>query len=203
MSRPILHVIAGPNGAGKSSFYQAVLKRLVSAEFVNADLLVAAELGRHAETEAEAQRGQALANARRDALMAAGDSLITETTFSHVSKVEMVRDAQARGYDVIVYHVNLDSADLAVARVTQRTSDGGHAVPEDRIRNRYARNGDFIREAVLIADAAYVFDNSRRGEPPRQLVSLEAGRITAVAANLPEWAGTIYAVEMAGWRDAG
>lgn len=203
MSPPILHVIAGPNGAGKSSFYQAVLKRLVSAEFVNADLLVAAELGRHAETETEAQRGQALANARRDALMAAGDSLITETTFSHVSKVEMVRNAQARGYDVIVYHVNLDSADLAVARVTQRTSEGGHAVPEDRIRNRYARNGNFIHEAVLIADAAYVFDNSRRGEPPRRLLSLEAGLITAVAANLPEWAGTIYAVELAGWRDAG
>jgi len=199
VTRPILHVIAGPNGAGKSSLYLAVLRRYVAAEFVNADLLIRSELGRHAETAGEAARGQELANKRRAALMSAGESLVTETTFSHISKVELVRSAKVCGYDVIVYHVNLDSPDLAVARVRQRTVSGGHAVPEDRIRNRYERNPDFIREAVLLADAAYVFDNSRHGEPPRRLLTLEGGRVTSISEDRPDWVNAIYATEIKGW----
>jgi len=89
-------------------------------------------------------------HARRAELMAAGSNLVTESTFSHVS-VEADLGAIAQGYDVIVYHVSVDSADLAVARVGERHEHGGHPVPEDRIRKRFLRNRDFIRSRTASA----------------------------------------------------
>ena len=200
---PILHVIAGPNGAGKTSFYTSTLSRITDAEFVNADRLVAQAIGRHATTQEEAEQGQALANERRASLMAQRASLVTESTFSHASKVELVRDAMAIGYEVVVYHVNVDSADLAVARVGERYANGGHPVPETRIRGRYERNQDFIRTAALIAQTAFVFDNSVLGQPPRRLITFTGGQVQSVAKSLPAWAAKIYDQELQAWRAVG
>ncbi|MGH6909204.1 MAG: AAA family ATPase, partial [Phenylobacterium sp.] len=148
---PILHILAGPNGAGKTTLYEARVRQLAKAPFVNADQLSSEALGRHAESREEAELGQSLANARRDALMSAGESLVTESTFSHPSKLDLIRQAKALGYRVFVYHVNVESADDAVARVAAREARGGHPVPEANIRGRYERNQPLIREAVRLA----------------------------------------------------
>lgn len=194
---PLLHIIAGPNGAGKTSLYEATIRRMTDAEFVNADRMVAAEIGMHAVTAEQAKRGQELANLRRAELMAARISLVTESTFSHTSKLGLIEDAKGLGYEVIVYHVNVDSADLAVARVGERQGNGGHPVPEDRIRGRYQRNRDYIRRAVLMADLGFVFDNSVRGAAPRRLMTFVAGRIRLIVPDLPMWANDIYGEELA------
>lgn len=193
---PILHVIAGPNGAGKTTFYELQLRRLTDAEFVNADRLAEAHLGHVARTAEESALGQRLAQERRDALMEAGESLVVESTFSHPSKVDLVRDALAAGYRVALYHINVRDPDYAVARVEARVEQGGHPAPEDRVRARYARNQPLIREAVLAADRAYVFDNSRLGEPPRRLLSFVDGRVTDVGLDLPAWALALYGEDL-------
>ena len=71
---PILHILAGPNGAGKTTLYEARVRQLAKAPFVNADQLSFEALGRHAENREDAELGQSLANARRDALMAASEA---------------------------------------------------------------------------------------------------------------------------------
>lgn len=53
---------------------------MTDAEFVNADRLVAAEIGAHATTEAQAKQGRALADERRAALMAERQSLVTRSS---------------------------------------------------------------------------------------------------------------------------
>jgi predicted ABC-type ATPase len=193
---PVLHILAGPNGAGKSTLYELALRRSVSAEFVNADLLAREALGRHALTLADAQLGQRLAEARRDALMAAGESLVTESTFSHPSKLDLVRRAKALGYEVVLYHLHLASVDHAIARVASRAARGGHPVPEDKLRGRYARNPALIRQAVLGADRAFVFDNSKLGAAPRRLIVFLSGRPVAVAPDLPAWARDLYGADL-------
>ena len=194
---PILHILAGPNGAGKTSLYRATIREFTNAEFVNADELSFRTLGRHAQTRAESQLGQDLANARRDALVAAGESLVTESTFSHPSKLEFIERAKALGYIVVVYHVNVESAEDAVARVAARRAQGGHPVPEANIRARYERNQPLIREAVRLADRALVFDNSALGKRPRRLITFVRGRAQEVVAPLPPWARTLYAEDLA------
>jgi predicted ABC-type ATPase len=200
---PAIHILAGPNGAGKTTLYEAFVRRATHAEFVNADRLSFEALGRHALTRADAELGQRLANERRDALMGGRHSLVTESTFSHPSKLELVRTAKALGYTVTVYHVNVQTADDAVARVSAREGHGGHPVPEANIRGRYERNPPLIRDAVLMADTAHVFDNSRLGALPRRIISFEGGRVVYAADDLPDWAGALYGAELAPSGSAG
>jgi predicted ABC-type ATPase len=194
---PTLHILAGPNGAGKSTLYQAELQpRHPAVEFVNADRLASAHFGHHASTEAEAKKGQELAEERRAALMAAGKSLVTESTFSHPSKLDLIQEAQGLGYKIAVYHVNVRSADVSIDRVQNRVSQGGHDVPEDRIRGRYERNKALIKEAVLIADRGQVFDNSVKNQRPELALKFDRGQLTYASDRVPTWAKELYADQL-------
>ncbi len=84
-------------------------------------------------------------------------------------------------------HIGIEGAEIAVARVECRVAEGGHAVPEDKIRSRYERGGALIRQAVLQADRGLVFDNSALNMPPRQVLGFAAGRLTQADAFLPAW----------------
>jgi predicted ABC-type ATPase len=193
---PILYVLAGPNGAGKTSLYEAEVSHLTEAEFVNADRLAFEALGHHALTQAEAELGQRLAEARRADLMRTRQSLVTESTFSHPSKLDLLRDAKAAGYRISIYHVNLSSVDLAVDRVRARQGQGGHPVAEDRIRGRYDRNPALIREAIKLADWAYVFDNSATSLRPRPLLIFARGNVVRLFPRLPAWALALYGEDL-------
>jgi predicted ABC-type ATPase len=189
---PTLYVLAGPNGAGKSTFYRARLKRMVGAEFVNADELALKTFGHVAATVEESAEGQRLAEIRRRELMEEKTDLVVETTFSHPSKLDLLRDARAAGYTIVVYHLNLESSDLAVERVAGRVLRGGHPAPEDRIRARYERNQPLIREAVLMADNGLVMDSSAMGIEPKPLISFASGKAVEVVDDLPDWAIVLY-----------
>jgi predicted ABC-type ATPase len=195
--KPTLHVIAGPNGAGKTTLYRNRLeKRYPDAEFVNADELALKEFGHPARTADESARGQELAENRRRELMENRKSLVTESTFSHPSKVDLVRDAKASGYEVVLYHVNVRSPNVSVMRVAHRVDNGGHPVPEDKIRQRYDRNQPLIREAAKLADRAYIFDNSQLGKPHELAVILERGTAIRASENVPAWARVLYKDEL-------
>ena len=192
--RPSLVVLAGPNGAGKSTLYQTRVAPGVMGPFINADIIQRDEL-RDVSMEAS-YRAARLAEARRNALLEARHSFVTETVFSHPSKLEVIETARARGYLVVVLHVGVDSPDLSLARVRVRTSEGGHDVPEEKIRARYTRGQPLIRAAVLRADRGMVFDNSRLNTAPRQMLVFANGRLTKAAPILPQWILTAYAADL-------
>ena len=191
MGRPVLYVIAGHNGAGKTTLYEEVLAHQTAAPFVNADRLALERFGHPAGTEEESRHGQAAADRLRDALLAGRGSLVTESTFSHPSKLELLARARALGYRVLVYHVGLDRPEAAVERVRARVLLGGHPVPEERIRRRFERNRPLIREAVLGADRGFVFDNAD-SEPLRLALAFKAGRVVRRRDPLPAWVLEIY-----------
>lgn len=180
MTDPVLHVVVGPNGAGKSTLYERVIGPVTALEFVNADLIAAREWPDDAAVHAyDASR---MAAARRDELLGARASFVTETVFSHESKVALVRAATAAGY-LVTLHVVLVPEDLAVARVANRVDNGGHHVPEEKVRSRYARLWAFVAEAIAVVDEATVYDNSSASQPFRVVASFEHG----VAVSGPAW----------------
>lgn len=105
---------------------------------------------------------------RRRGFFAERASFATETVFSHASKLDLIEEARERGYRIFLFHVGVASPELSVARVAERVKEGGHPVPEAKIRARYDRNGPLIRAAVLFADFAHVYDNSALNAPPEQ-----------------------------------
>lgn len=200
---PVLIILAGPNGAGKSTLYRNELQaRYRSLEFINADELAMRYFGHAAQTVEESRMGQHLADARREALMTANQSFITESTFSHRSKLELLRQAQALGYRVFVYHVNVQSPTLSVLRVAHRVLQGGHPVPEDKIRGRYERNQQLIRQAIMRADIGYVFDNSMAAQPCRLALEFRAGLIVTLHSRPVPWMQSLYAHEIEAFTKA-
>jgi predicted ABC-type ATPase len=187
-------LLAGPNGAGKSTLYEARVAPSFAGPFINADLIQRDEL-KDASMEASYRAAEITAE-RRTRLLEDRKSFATETVFSHASKLDVITDAKARGYIVIVMHVSVDDPALSVARVRARTAEGGHDVPEQKIRERYVRGQPLIRTAVLQADRGMVFDNSRLNEPPRLMLLFKAGRLVQAAPVLPSWILSGYAKDL-------
>ncbi|MBI2709810.1 MAG: zeta toxin family protein [Actinobacteria bacterium] len=183
MADPVLHLIAGPNGAGKSTLYDRVIGPVTKLEFVNADVIAASEWPDDAA--AHAYDASRLAAERRDELLAAGTSFVTETVFSHDSKVDLVKAAAEAGY-LVILHVVLVPEDLAVARVRNRVENDGHDVPEEKVRSRYARLWSLVAKAIELVDEATLYDNSSASEPFRVVASFHRGVAVSKPAG-PRW----------------
>lgn len=178
--KPVLYLLAGPNGAGKTTLYRALVLTGTlppDAEFVNADHHEAQHLQHIADPLARSRAAQAWAEARRTELLQTGQSFVSETVFSHPSKLELITQAQAQGYFVMLLVVALDGADLLVERVAQRVREGGHAVPQERILARYPRTLAQLTRAVRLADAAVLYDSQ----------AVTPGTHTAVALCKKAW----------------
>ena len=187
-------VLAGPNGAGKSTLYQTRVAPSFAGPFINADIIQRDELCD--PSLAASYEAARIASSRRADYLSRGRDFVTETVFSHPSKLELIDEARTKGFTVIVMHVGVDTPDLSVARVGTRVEEGGHIVPEDKIRARYQRSAPFIRAAVLKADRGMVFDNSRLNKAPRRMLVFAAGRLREAAPTLPDWIRTAYAADL-------
>ncbi|MGH8482499.1 MAG: zeta toxin family protein, partial [Nevskiaceae bacterium] len=136
----------------------------------------------------EEQHGHDAARAageERDRLLAARNSFIAETVFSHPSKLDLVMRAGAAGY-LVTLHVVLVPEELSVARARLRTEQGGHSVPIAKVRARYRRLWPLVRQAVLLADEAVVYDNSRVAQPFRVVARYRHGQAEQ-AGEWPAW----------------
>ena len=192
--RPILVLLAGPNGSGKSTLYETRVAPRLAIPFINADNIQRDELNNR-DLKAAYEAAQ-LAEKRRREFMACRKSFATETVFSHPSKLDLISHAKAIGYRTLILHISVESPELSVARVAERVKEGGHDVPEAKIRSRYDRNGALIRQAVLMADAAHVYDNSGLNTPPLRVLSFMGGKVSYVAENLPRRVLEIYAEDL-------
>lgn len=145
------------------------------APFINADIIQRDELRN--PSPAASYEAANIASSRRADFLTQPRDFVTETVFSHPSKLQLIDEARIRGFTVIVMHVGVDTPDLSVARVGTRVEEGGHIFPEDKIRARYARGAPFIRAAVLKADRGMVFDNSSLNQPPSHCLTFANGRL--------------------------
>ncbi len=180
---PLLHLLAGPNGAGKSSYSQDVLVPAMHLPVINADD-IAAERWPDAQAE-HGYEAARIAEAQRQERIAAGASFISETVFSHESKLQLVADAQAASY-LVHLHVIIVPLELTVQRVLERVRRGGRVVPEQKIRDRYERLWAHVAAAIQIADVTHVLDNSRATEPFRLCAAFEHG-VPVGQATWPRW----------------
>lgn len=96
----------------------------------------------------------------RHRLLKTGQTFSFETVFSHPSKLDFMKKASRQGYKCYLYFATVSSPDISVSRVRQRTQEGGHNVPEDKIRKRYFLTLKNLAEALKLCRRAYLFDNS-------------------------------------------
>ena len=196
-AKPIFHLLAGPNGAGKSTLYRAlVASGSISSqlEFVNADLYEQSHLQHINDLQKRSEAARDWADSRRDALLKAKTGFVSETVFSHESKLALITQAQAMGFDVVLYVVSLDDPHRLLARVSQRVREGGHDVPAQRILERYPRTMANLKKAVRLADLAFVYDAAEVERGAHLLVAMcERERTTLLVKEPALWVQTVLA----------
>ena len=191
-TKPVFYLLAGPNGAGKSTLYRALVLAgtiPVAAEFVNADLHEAEHLQHIADPEQRSEQARQWADSRRAELLQAGQSFVSETVFSHESKLALIQEAQTKGFFVMLLVVALDQPKRLLVRVAQRIAEGGHAVPAERILARYPRTLANLNQAVRLADAAILYDSADVTPGTHAAVAMCKGNWTQeLMQPLPAWA---------------
>lgn len=121
---------------------------------------------------------------RREWLTAAA-TFTFETVMSAPDKVELLAEARQRGYRTYLYYVCTENPTINEHRILNRRRSGGHAVPPDKIRTRYARSLEFLPRAIQHSNRAFLFDNSERTH--RLVAEFENGRLLHVVSAPPRW----------------
>lgn len=157
-------IIAGPNGAGKTTFARELLPNEANCPiFVNADLIAAGLSPFRPEAAAFRAGRLMLEEIRRH--VANRRSFAFETTLSGLTYAAMIDRWRADGYVAKLVFLSLPSAEEAIARVAVRVRQGGHDVPTDTIRRRFASGNDNFQNVYRHrVDYWQRFDNG--GESP-------------------------------------
>lgn len=179
--QPVLTIVAGPNGAGKSTLTAS--GALGNVPVVDPDA-IAQTLSPETPEAAATRAGKRALDQRRDFLHA-GKSFAIETTLSGNSTLALMEEARAHGFRVELKYIGLQDHALARGRVAQRVASGGHDVPQQDIERRFDRSLENLPDAISMADASALYDNS--GERPmRRVAELSRDRFTF--ENAPIWA---------------
>lgn len=156
-----LFIISGCNGAGKTTASYTVLPEvLLCKEFVNADE-IARGLSPFNPANIAIEAGRLMLK-RIDELLKSEECFSIETTLATRSYIRLVGQAQKQGYKVSLIYFWLNSPELAVERVAQRVSKGGHDIPQDVVLRRYQAGINNLFEIYmpkvdywLLADNSY------------------------------------------------
>ncbi len=124
--------------------------------------------------------------------MISGESFVTETAFSHVSRVGLMMQARARGFDVVLYAIAMDEPRRLLARIDQAVREGGYRLPAHKVLDRYARCLDNMRQAVVLADLALVLDSGDAPMTgPRLVATVNPHQLYLHTVVRPRWVDRI------------
>lgn len=164
-----LYIISGCNGAGKTTASYTVLPEILNCkEFVNADE-IARGLSPFNPSSVAIEAGKLMLQ-RIEELLKRNETFSIETTLATRSYVNLVKRAQEQGYSIRLLFFWLSTPELAVKRVAERVSKGGHDIPQDIIRRRYVAGiNNLFKLFMPIVNYWAIFDNS---ETPRKKVAI-------------------------------
>ncbi len=179
--RPWLIALAGPNGAGKSTAGPMLVRDALGVlEYVDADA-IARGLSAFEPEGAAIAAGRVMLKRLRD-LGRNGGSFAFESTMASRTFAPWIADLTKAQYAFCAIYLWLPSADLAVLRVRDRVSMGGHAVPEVDVRRRYERGlHNFFELYRPLATRWRVYDNSG-ASPSLVAAGSELGEVISQAA---------------------
>jgi predicted ABC-type ATPase len=173
-----LYIIAGPNGSGKTTFVKKFLPSYAGCmHFVNADL-IAAGLSPFSPEIAAVKAGKIMLE-EIHAYARQGSDFSFETTLAGKSYTRLLKALKKEGYRIHLYFLWLRNVDLALKRIAERVSMGGHDVPTDVVHRRFIRGlHNLFHLYRPLLDSWIIFDNS--ADTPRVIVDEEDLKLNIV-----------------------
>lgn len=200
---PILHVLAGVNGAGKSSIGESEFNRKGSPIF-NPDTIAKKIRNLHPDIPLALANAHAwqIGKSLLEQAIAQGRDYRFETTLGGRTIVQLLDQASRSGHRLHVWFCGLASPDLHLQRVRSRVANGGHNIPEEKIRERWTRSRENLIRLLPHIEHLRLYDNSAESDPaeghrpqPVLLLEMQQCKITAPAdlSGAPDWAQPILA----------
>ena len=159
---PNIYIIAGCNGAGKTTASFTILPEMLDCkEFVNADE-IARGLSPFQPESVSFHAGRIMLE-RIEELISNKVDFAFETTLTTLSYTNTIRLAKELGYTITLLYFWLNDVNLAIERVKNRVSEGGHDIPEETLKRRYYRGMyNLTNRFINICDYWIVINNSSR-----------------------------------------
>ncbi|MEK7450293.1 MAG: zeta toxin family protein [Planctomycetota bacterium] len=159
MQQKIVYIIAGPNGSGKTTFARELIKD-TKLPFLNADEIALKLAPGHLE-KVRVQAGKIFLG-QIDKCIVKRQSFIVETTLAGRYFVNIIKELKKKGYLVEIIYIFIESINEAIRRIDIRIKKGGHPVPEEDIRRRFARSKrNFWNMYRPLVDGWKIFLNSK------------------------------------------
>lgn len=195
MKRPSIVIVAGVNGCGMSTFAATAAGKsaLLGQTAINPDDLTRAATvefphfgGAGANLVGVERAEKAVWRA-----IAEGKSAAIETVLSSSKFLPVVAAAKKRRYRTRLIFIGLPTVALALEHIQSRVAQGGHDVPEDRVRDRWDRAHDNLVVFTRAVDDVLIFSNvgpipiavaERVGRLPMRVIDEHA--LPAVASRL-------------------
>jgi predicted ABC-type ATPase len=128
-----------------------------------------------------------------------------ETTLGGKTIANLLDRALLEGIEVRIWYVGLDTVERHIARVRSRVAQGGHDIPEERIRERFIQSRLNLIRLLPRLSELLLYDNSKEADPrigtPRRapepvlVLHLVQSKVseTCELTRVPEWAKPILA----------
>ncbi|MGH7603892.1 MAG: AAA family ATPase [Gemmatimonadaceae bacterium] len=181
-------IVGGVNGSGKSTlardpdFLRAQKTSLGDFEVLNPDTQTASYRQRFPRIPVDALNLCAVLETERRVWqhVAEGSSCLVETVLSSTKFLPVVTAARAHGFRTKLIYCALPSVELALARVQLRVKEGGHDVPDDKVRSRWESSLDNRAKVGLLTEAV-VDDAVLDAVPPPVPESTQQRRNSGIA----------------------
>ncbi|HET6883083.1 MAG TPA: AAA family ATPase [Pirellulales bacterium] len=185
-SKPQVVVIAGPNGAGKTTAAQTLLRGTLKVPtFVNADW-IARGLSAFDPDSVALEAGRIMLH-RLKQLAEVRASFAFETTLASRTFAPWIRELCDSGYRFALLYLWLPDPTQSVLRVAQRVSQGGHGVPDDTVRRRYAAGlRNFFQLYQPLTNRWRFYDNSLGNGP--KILARGRGIMESAVYDAEKWA---------------
>jgi predicted ABC-type ATPase len=200
---PTILVLAGINGAGKSSLGGGLLKAK-NLPWFNPD-----DFARELKARSGCSQEEANAHAWAYGRAALENSIRTRTSWAFETTLggntipALLLDAR-KTHRLMIWFCGLESVEKHIERVHARVRIGGHAIPEEKIRERWISSRANLVQLLPHVHALQVYDNSEDAGPdgqipdPRLLLDYNEGAVRFPQADDPralaatsEWARPI------------
>lgn len=155
-----VYIIAGPNGSGKTTFANKFLPEYAKCpNFVNADL-IAQGLSPFSPQLAAIKAGK-LVLEQVHTMADRNVDFAFETTLSGKSYAAFLKILKNKGYSVHLFFLWIPNVDIALARIKERVTDGGHDVPAQDVKRSFYRGlSNLFKLYRLLLDSWMLFNNS-------------------------------------------
>lgn len=155
-------VFAGPNGSGKSTVINAIREQtdVKNYLYVNADDIANVFFANEPDYNNRNLMAAKYAEYLRNKYIDEGKDFMFETVLSTERNINLLRRAKQDGYFITGVYVLTRDSEINVERVKNRVLNGGHDVPEDKIRARYDRCLSLIPDFVGTIDNMVLYDNT-------------------------------------------